>query len=340
MKGMLQKFLLGSQAQARVQASDEAAGDVAEEEGDEGEYGDEDDEMMVDAEGEAGQGEEQDELEGDINDPEQVSGENLATEQAGTSLSEAGDQSADAEDEQIEDVVLVVKDSFKAASPPAHADDRSSAVIDDDLEIVSASCVCVHGSQDSDVEIQDDVPTPARPPSRAAGRAAAHDSPLPFGAAAAEVAGTVVAADADFDVDFAAIEKAWTATPDRPLRQPSPARASIDGDGYEDALAGAGVDEQEEAAEATLSRVVSKQDFEAMEVVGQFNLGFIIARRKVVADAVDRAGEPEVHDDLFIIDQHASDEKYNFERLQAQTVIQSQRLLACGFLHVFLRRSR
>ncbi|KAK7226717.1 hypothetical protein V2G26_014720 [Clonostachys chloroleuca] len=33
------------------------------------------------------------------------------------------------------------------------------------------------------------------------------------------------------------------------------------------------------------------------------------------------------HDELFIIDQHASDEKYNFERLQGSTVVQSQRLV-------------
>ena len=32
-------------------------------------------------------------------------------------------------------------------------------------------------------------------------------------------------------------------------------------------------------------------------------------------------------DELFIIDQHASDEKYNFERLQAETVVGNQRLV-------------
>ena len=50
-----------------------------------------------------------------------------------------------------------------------------------------------------------------------------------------------------------------------------------------------------------------------MEVLGQFNLGFIIAR----------AG-----DDLFIVDQHAADEKANFERLQASTTLHTQRLIA------------
>jgi DNA mismatch repair protein PMS2 len=49
-----------------------------------------------------------------------------------------------------------------------------------------------------------------------------------------------------------------------------------------------------------------------MQVVGQFNKGFMIAN-------LDDA-------DLYIIDQHASDEKYNFETLQATTQMKSQRL--------------
>ena len=65
--------------------------------------------------------------------------------------------------------------------------------------------------------------------------------------------------------------------------------------------------------EDRLSLTVSKSDFLTMQVAGQFNLGFILATRK--------------SSDLFIIDQHASDEKYNFERLQATTVVQNQRLV-------------
>lgn len=49
-----------------------------------------------------------------------------------------------------------------------------------------------------------------------------------------------------------------------------------------------------------------------MDVVGQFNKGFIITR---------------LRGDLFIVDQHASDEKYNFERLQKEARIQSQLLI-------------
>lgn len=65
-----------------------------------------------------------------------------------------------------------------------------------------------------------------------------------------------------------------------------------------------------------LSRVIQKHDFTTMDVLGQFNLGFIIVR-------LQKSGL----DDLFIIDQHAADEKYNFERLQRTTKIQSQRLI-------------
>lgn len=75
-------------------------------------------------------------------------------------------------------------------------------------------------------------------------------------------------------------------------------------------------------AEEVLSLIITKSDFKRMTIVGQFNLGFIIAVRHAShGDAVK--GD----DELFIIDQHASDEKYNFERLQSTTVVQSQRLV-------------
>ncbi|CAH3044760.1 unnamed protein product [Porites lobata] len=52
--------------------------------------------------------------------------------------------------------------------------------------------------------------------------------------------------------------------------------------------------------------------FKGMEVLGQFNLGFIIAK---------------LDNDLFIIDQHASDEKFNQDPDRGRnTTIKSQRL--------------
>jgi DNA mismatch repair protein PMS2 len=72
------------------------------------------------------------------------------------------------------------------------------------------------------------------------------------------------------------------------------------------------LDSQDEAAEQRLSLTVTKEDFMNMKIHGQFNKGFILATR---------------NNELFIIDQHASDEKYNFETLQATTVVQNQPLV-------------
>jgi DNA mismatch repair protein PMS2 len=71
--------------------------------------------------------------------------------------------------------------------------------------------------------------------------------------------------------------------------------------------------------EERLSLTVSKSDFDHMRIIGQFNLGFILAVRPPTASSP----RPE----LFIIDQHASDEKYNFERFTESTVLVSQRLV-------------
>ncbi|CAO1637633.1 unnamed protein product [Sympodiomycopsis kandeliae] len=80
--------------------------------------------------------------------------------------------------------------------------------------------------------------------------------------------------------------------------------------------AGLSDDLSEEVVNVSLQRVIKKGDFSEMSILGQFNLGFIIVRRRTCTE-----------DDLFIIDQHASDEKYNFETLQTSTKIQSQRLI-------------
>nr|XP_024653829.1 LOW QUALITY PROTEIN: mismatch repair endonuclease PMS2 [Macaca nemestrina] len=66
-------------------------------------------------------------------------------------------------------------------------------------------------------------------------------------------------------------------------------------------------------AKSELRKEISKTMFAEMEIVGQFNLGFIITK---------------LNEDLFIVDQHATDEKYNFEMLQQHTVLQGQRLIA------------
>ncbi|KAI1352248.1 hypothetical protein F5Y01DRAFT_280362 [Xylaria sp. FL0043] len=80
-------------------------------------------------------------------------------------------------------------------------------------------------------------------------------------------------------------------------------------------------------AEEKLSLTISKSDFEKMKIIGQFNLGFILASRPAEDKCVETQSGKDRDDELFIIDQHATDEKYNFERLQASTVVQSQRLV-------------
>lgn len=94
-------------------------------------------------------------------------------------------------------------------------------------------------------------------------------------------------------------------------------------------------------AEETLALTIHKGDFGKMKIVGQFNLGFVLAVRpsrssNSSSSTITSSSSPPTatatqqksqDDELFIIDQHASDEKFNFERLQATTVVQSQRLV-------------
>ena len=102
-----------------------------------------------------------------------------------------------------------------------------------------------------------------------------------------------------------------------------PSDSSTIPDGREAFPSDAGVSNtvEDEKAVVALSRVIKKKDFDEMVVVGQFNLGFIVVRR--------HSGGADAMDDLFIVDQHAADEKYNFETLQVTTKIQSQRLFRC-----------
>ncbi|ETI30640.1 hypothetical protein, variant 3 [Phytophthora nicotianae P1569] len=87
------------------------------------------------------------------------------------------------------------------------------------------------------------------------------------------------------------------------LKVPKTCSTSVDG---------TAVETDNELAAAALQRVLKKEDFKRMEVLGQFNLGFIIGK---------------LDNDLFIIDQHASDEKFNYETLQQTTVMHQQPLV-------------
>ncbi|KAJ0980658.1 hypothetical protein J5N97_008913 [Dioscorea zingiberensis] len=66
------------------------------------------------------------------------------------------------------------------------------------------------------------------------------------------------------------------------------------------------------AATVELEKLFRKEDFGRMQVVGQFNLGFIIGK---------------LDQELFIVDQHAADEKHNFELLSRTTILKQQPLI-------------
>ncbi|XP_037546699.1 mismatch repair endonuclease PMS2 [Nematolebias whitei] len=76
---------------------------------------------------------------------------------------------------------------------------------------------------------------------------------------------------------------------------------------------------ENQSAEDELKKEISKEMFKEMEIIGQFNLGFIITKSNW---------------DIFIIDQHATDEKFNFEMLQQHTALQGQKLIAPKKLHL------
>jgi DNA mismatch repair protein PMS2 len=59
---------------------------------------------------------------------------------------------------------------------------------------------------------------------------------------------------------------------------------------------------------------LTKSDLGSLEIIGQFNLGFILARSE--------------DGNLWILDQHACDERSNFEKLSNETIFHEQKLIA------------
>jgi DNA mismatch repair protein PMS2 len=68
----------------------------------------------------------------------------------------------------------------------------------------------------------------------------------------------------------------------------------------------------EKSAREEMTRQVSKSDFNNMVIIGQFNKAFIIAK---------------LDEEIFILDQHACDEKYKFEELCKQKKVRVQTTL-------------
>lgn len=84
-----------------------------------------------------------------------------------------------------------------------------------------------------------------------------------------------------------------------------------------------GVLQDEEEAVREFRRFIKKSDFLLMKVIGQFNMGFIVVMHR---------GK-----DLFVIDQHASDEKFNYERLCREYPVQSQYLIKPQLLQLSIQ---
>jgi len=84
-----------------------------------------------------------------------------------------------------------------------------------------------------------------------------------------------------------------------------------------------------------------KSCFSKMRVIGQFNLGFIIAALKTKGADKEQDGQDSTPVgampkglQLFIIDQHASDEKFRFEALNRESKIDRQPLVSPHFLQL------
>lgn len=76
-----------------------------------------------------------------------------------------------------------------------------------------------------------------------------------------------------------------------------------------------------EESEKILGLSIHKEDFKKMHIIGQFNKGFIIVHKSNT-------------NDVLIVDQHASDEKFNFEKLNDETVFENQPLVVPQVLDI------
>lgn len=145
-------------------------------------------------------------------------------------------------------------------------------------------------------------------------------------------------ADMTVQINIAKVEEVWNALSNKTnIPSPTQDRSSVEEEKEKvEASAGVSNTTDEVDAEQALSRLLDKKDFVTMEILGQFNLGFIIARLREQKHELHHGEQTSSDflpsrkgaslDDLFIVDQHASDEKYNFETLQQTTKIASQRL--------------
>ena len=232
---------------------------------------------------------------------------------------EVGDKASSSTDVVDETMAVDHPDSEDTASKPKKARAPASPATKgaDDAEPTSSE----------EFQLLEDSPSHSVPRSKAAAAStsSSHEPVL-----RTEIVRTVVGAAPPLAFDLERTTSAWAAYLERRAASesasastsaPRPAPRSSD-------LEHADLAADNEKATATLARVLSKADFGAMHVVGQFNRGFIVARLR-------KTDEGTANDDLFIVDQHAADEKYNFETLQATTRLESQRLFTCVHFLLF-----
>ena len=217
--------------------------------------------------------------------------------------------------EEGDDVVQPMVQTGRDPDGPIF-DDRSDALIDDeDLPLRESPSPASKGKQRAQAAASD-TEEPRSGPSRNLSRNGSGYRD--------EITSNAIQGEATLRFDMTRL-KARYARSRRKSSAEAPSRDAFTAlkDGRLADAAGIGNKDMARAEEA-LARVISKPDFERMEVLGQFNRGFIIARLRTPHDEVSGR---KASDDLFIIDQHASDEKFNFETLQRTTVIKGQTLI-------------
>jgi DNA mismatch repair protein PMS2 len=254
-------------------------------------------------------------------------------------VSEKSDLSDEDEDED-EDVDQLLSDAEVPCDLPTHRDtDLASAesftgpdVVIDHVQVSDPPPVktSVFNSVDLTLDEDDDIEDPSSLLSQARASSlttSSSISPADKVIRPEIIRNETIGPDISLKFDIDHVKQVWGVRPKE--SQGGKKRKSA----LDEVLVDAGVSntEKDEKAVDALSRVIEKDDFATMarDVVGQFNLGFIVVRlRKTIAiNGGSGDGDPDEMDDLFIVDQHAADEKYNFETLQSTTVIQSQKLL-------------
>ena len=280
----------------------------------------EDKEDEVDSDGpedeEAGDGAERPVMDEEEEWPRARSSSSKKTDDADVTEPEIGDDGRSSTDVVEETMVIDSSDS---------EDDESSKLSNDVSRSVAAATAASPNSArtaddlTSSTDLLQNSPSDGSVPSKG-DVAVALSSPSKTSGVRTEVVRTIVGDAPPLAFDLERTNNAWRAYLERRAfsqsQPPQPAARSSD-------LESADLGADDEKATAALARVLSKADFDSMDVVGQFNRGFIVAR--LCKNGGEGGGG--ATDDLFIVDQHAADEKYNFETLQATTRLESQRLL-------------